>query len=211
MKTYFAPGCALRAYKPHLIARMAAYLAQAGLIDGVYETCCKEEQRFGEETLLIVCCPGCAHKFSAFPNVRVVSLWKTLLETDFPLPDYGGRAMAIHDACHARQRHSAEMQDSARALCARMGLRLLEPEKTRDETPCCGGSAKSIPERKRMANERAASLPARDVVLYCTGCVRSFSVTPVRPHHLLDLLFEEETEGLTLKEPDAGKQGNAGK
>ena len=42
-------------------------------------------------------------------------------------------------------------------------------------------------------------LPAKDVALYCTGCVRSFSVTEARPHHLFDLIFGQETEGLTLK------------
>lgn len=201
MKTYFAPGCALRAYKPHLVDRMAAWLRESGLADGVYTTCCKDDQRFDEETLLIVCCPGCAHKFEAFKHVRTVSLWKTLLETDFPLPDYAGRVMAIHDACHARHRNSSEMQESARALCARMGIRLLEPALTRDETPCCGGSAADIATRKRMACERAAQLPAKDVALYCTGCVRSFSVTEARPHHLFDLIFGEETEGLTLTPP----------
>ena len=28
MKTYFAPGCALRAYKPHLVDRMTAWLRE---------------------------------------------------------------------------------------------------------------------------------------------------------------------------------------
>ena len=199
MKTLFASGCALRAYKPELISRIMQFLREAGMIDGTYETCCKSGPAIEEETLLIDCCPGCSHMFGTFPDTQAVSLWKVLLDTDFPFPDYSGRKMTIHDACHARNRNSSEMQDSARALCRRMNIDLVEPELTRDETPCCGGSAKDCETRVEMANRRAGSLPLDEVVVYCTGCVRSFSVTPARPHHLLDLLFNEPTEGLTIR------------
>ncbi len=201
MKTLFASGCALRAYKPELVSRMAAFLEREGIIDGTYEICCKSTQSIDEDTLLIDCCPGCSHMFDSLPNVRVISLWKILSDTDFPFPDYHGRKMSIHDACHARGRNSSEMQQSARAICKRMNIDLLEPERTGDNTPCCGGSAKNVAERKKMAAERAAQLPHRDVVLYCTGCVRSFSVTEAHPHHLLDLIFQEDTEGLTIPTP----------
>ena len=198
MKTLFAPGCALKAYKPGSVAGVTEFLKEEGLIDGTYDLCCKSGQPVPEDTRLILCCPGCAHIFGGLPGVSVLSLWQALLSAPFPFPDYGGMEMTIHDSCHARERHSPEMQDSARALCGRMGIRLREPELTRDETPCCGGSAKDRALRKAMAERRAASLPLDDVVLYCTGCVRSFSVTGKRPHHLLDLLFREPTEGLTI-------------
>lgn len=73
MKTLFAPGCALNSYKPHLIEKVVRFLMEAGLIDGVYNTCCKKSSGVGitGEALsdepgveapgaLIVCCPGCA-------------------------------------------------------------------------------------------------------------------------------------------------------
>ena len=47
-----------------------------------------------------------------------------------------------------------------------------------------------------MAMRRAAEFSEKNVVVYCTGCTRSFSITDVAPRHLLDLLFEEPTEGL---------------
>ena len=100
--------------------------------------------------------------------------------------DYHGKEMTIHDACHARGRNSSEMQESVRKLCSKMNISLIEPSLTKDETPCCGGCAKSIETRKRMAFNRCESLPLDDVVLYCTGCVRSFSVTKAVPHHLLE-------------------------
>ena len=197
MKTLFAPGCALNRYKPELIARLSRFLMERGLADGVYETCCKADERLQEKTALITCCPGCSHKFGLiYPESDVVSLWKVLLDTDFPFPDYHGKRMTIHDACPARHRHSPEMQSSARQLCARMNIRLIEPEHTRGEAGCCGGSAGDYETRRRMACARARELPEKNVVVYCTGCVRSFSVTEASPRHLLDLLFEEPTEGL---------------
>ena len=104
--------------------------------------------------------------------------------------------MSIHDSCHARQRNSGEMQDSARLLCRKMNIELVEPEHTRDEARCCGGSAADYETRKAMAMRRAAEFSEKNAVVYCTGCTRSFSITDVAPRHLLDLLFEEATEGL---------------
>ena len=199
MKTLFAPGCALKAYKPYLISKMEEFLTEAGIIDGIFEPCCKSDFFIREETVLIDCCPGCRHMFSACSHIHPISLWKMLPDTSFPFPDYEGREMTIHDACHARERNSSEMQDAARVLCKRMHIRLTEPERTGNETPCCGGCSGDKKIRRQMACERAEELPMKDVVLYCTGCVRSFSVTEARPHHLLDLLFSEPTEGLTLK------------
>ncbi len=202
MITLFAPGCALNNYKPQLISRIARFLQDASLIDGVYLTCCKKEQTVADPARLIVCCPGCAHKFSElFPSAQIVSLWNVLSDTDFPFPDYRGQRMTIHDSCRTRNRNSSEMQDSARQLCRRMNIEITEPALTRDSAPCCGGSTGDYRTRLRTAMERAAQLPEKDVVVYCTGCTRSFSVTPVKPHHLLDLLFEEKTEGLYPPKP----------
>lgn len=200
MKTLFAPGCALRAYKPTLVSGIARFLSDRGLIDGIYTTCCKLEHTLTDETTLIICCPGCARMFERIgPHIKLVSLWSVLADTDFPFPDYHGRRMSIQDSCHARHRDSAEMQRTSRSLCERMGIEIVEPEYTRDRSRCCGGSAPDLATREAMARRRAAEFPEDDVVVYCTGCVRSLSITDVRPRHLLDLLFSETTEGLTPK------------
>ena len=178
---------------------MSEFLTESGLADGIFEPCCKSDFSVSEETVLIDCCPGCRHLFESCPHIHPVSLWKILPDTQFPFPDYHGRKMTIHDSCHARGRYSAEMQDAARILCEKMHIRLLEPESTGNETHCCGGCETDHTVRRQRAARRAAELPLKDVVLYCTGCVRSFSVTEACPHHLLDLLFGEPTEGLTLK------------
>ena len=200
MKTLFAPGCALRAYKPHLIEKMKDFLMASQIVEGEFVPCCKKPSVIEEDIVLIHCCPGCGHVFeTAFEHVTPVSLWRTLLDTAFPFPDYHGEIMSIHDACPARGRNSAEMQAAARALCRRMNIELAEPAHTLDAARCCGGCAADYAARKQMALKRAKDFPVDNVVVYCTGCVRSFSLTPVHPRHLLDLLFAESTEGLTVK------------
>ena len=197
LKTLFAPGCALSKYKPELISKINHFLLENAVIDDVYPQCCKSETEIKETVALITGCPGCSYKFaSRFPDAQVMSLWKVLSDTDFPFPDYQGMRMSIHDSCHARHRNSSEMQDSVRLLCRKMNIELMEPEYTRDSAKCCGGSARDYETRKEMASRRAAEFPEDNVVVYCTGCTRSFSMTGVHPRHLLDLLFEETTEGL---------------
>ncbi len=199
MRTLFAPGCALKEYKPKLVLRMTEFLVEAGIISGTYDQCCKLRQKIDEKTILIDCCPGCSHMFNSLAQVRTISLWNVLLDTDFPFPSYHGQKMTIHDACHARGRYSSEMQASSRALCRKMDIELIELDHSRDGTVCCGGCAKDHDTRRHMAIRRAEALPIKDVVLYCTGCTRSFSITTACPHHLLDLVFAQPTEGLTLQ------------
>ena len=198
-QTLFAPGCALMGYKPELIDRMTAFLMESGIISGTYLPCCKSAHPLHGPITLITCCPGCDHAFSTYhSNVLTVPLWKVLPDTDFPFPDYHHAKMSIHDSCHNRDRNSSAMQAASRSLCRKMNIDLIEPLQTLDIARCCGGCAKNLEERKAMAHRRAEDFPADDVVVYCTGCTRSLSITSVHPHHLLDLLYGETTEGLTL-------------
>lgn len=200
MKTVFAPGCALRKHRPDAIEKIAEFLRSEGITDELYLTCCKETESSSGEMRLIVCCPGCSYHFEAlYPRAEIVSLWKVLLDSAFPFPDYHGQRMSIHDSCRTRQRYSAEMQESSRALCGKMNIEVIEPLRTRENTVCCGGGAPDLETRKRTATARAAEFSEKDVVVYCTGCTRSFSITDKRPRHLLDLLFEVPTQGLTLE------------
>ena len=197
MKTLFVPGCALMKYKPGRIADISRFLREKSMMDDLWMPCCKSDRRLTERVSLITCCPGCSHQFQMlYPDFPVLSLWKVLADSDFPFPDYHGARMSIHDSCSARNRRSFEMQDSVRWLCGRMNIQLVEPEWTKAAARCCGGSATDPESRRKMALRRAGEFPEKNVVVYCTGCVRSFSITEVIPRHILDLLYKEPTEGL---------------
>ena len=200
MKTIFAPGCALYDYKPDSIKKIQQFLLDKWLIDQISLTCCKECEGSDESMRIIICCPGCSHKYETlYPNAVIISLWNALLSTDFPFPDYHGERMSIHDSCHSRGRYSPEMQDSARELCKKMNITVVEPAHTRNSATCCGGSIADRESRIRMAQARAKEFTEESIVVYCTGCARSFSTTNKAPRHLLDLLFNELTEGLTVE------------
>ena len=83
MKILFAPGCALRVYKPELVDDLTKFLSENNIIDGTYDICCKSDWTIEEDVQIIDCCPGCSHQFSSRSNVHVISLWKVLLNTDF--------------------------------------------------------------------------------------------------------------------------------
>ena len=177
MRTLFASGCALRKYKPSLVARMSSFLREKGIIDGDYEICCKSGRVVEPDSIIIACCPYCLKVFGAMPGVEAVSLWKVLLDSDFPLPDYAGKAMTIHDSCPARGRNSEELHDTSRELCRRMNITLVEPS----SSGCCGGSIKDREQRVRTALagprvQRINRRPHSNLTLIFGVCVKSCPV-----------------------------------
>jgi len=200
MRRLFAPGCALKKHRPESVLKIMQYLLEKGYADGIYLTCCKDGMHIDDDIQFINCCPGCNNHFNEISQrYSTVSLWSVLKDSYFPFPDYKGEKMSIHDSCHSRNRNSSEFQDSARQICQRMNIELVEPVYTRDESHCCGGCAKDFETRKKMAITRAEDFIMDDVVVYCTGCTRSFSLTDKKPRMLFDLIFNEPTIGLTVE------------
>ncbi|BDU78120.1 (Fe-S)-binding protein [Mesoterricola sediminis] len=200
----FAPGCALLLHKPHLAARIGAFL---GRPDPMPEhlTCCHHTPDLAPGTVVINVCPGCDRRYRQdYPGIRTVSLWEVLAESlDFPFPDYGGRAMAIQDACPTRTED--RVHAAVRTLLSRMNIRVVEPDQTRTRSVCCGDSAYGalpVDQVKAQMTRRAASMPCPEVVVYCVSCVKSMHLGGRRPRHLVDLLFGEPTPVGTC-DPDA--------
>ena len=161
MQALFVPGCALSRHRPASIDRMSRWMLREGIIDGLLTTCCKACRGSDERMTMIVCCPGCSHKFEAlYPNASVVSLWKVLLNTDFSFRiTVGKRCLSTIPAVPGKG--FCEMQASARELCRKMNIALVEPLHTRETAVCCGGSAPDLVTRKKMAQERAKAFRRR--------------------------------------------------
>ena len=204
----FAPGCALMIYKPELSKKVHAFLNKSVGDMELHLTCCRYDPEFKEETSIINICPGCDRRFkSDYKQTTTVSLWEILAQSDdFPFPDYKGKTMTILDACPTR--NVPHVQDAIRILLKKMNINLVEPEKTRDKSVCCGDSFYgSIPvtEVKKQMIKRANEMPADDVVVYCVSCTKSVIIGGKKPRYLVDLLFNEETVQKTL-EPDPWHQ-----
>jgi len=200
----FAPGCALMLYKPHLAEKLHAILNNNIEDMQMHMTCCKHEPGFTEETTVINVCPGCDKRYgNDYENTFTISLWEVLAKSEsFPLPDYDGITMTINDACPVREK--SQVHEAIRLLLNKMNIKLIEPERTKNKSICCGDSFYGLipaEEVKTMMKKRADDMPLEDVVVYCVSCIKSVHIGGKKPHHLIDLLFNEETVPQTY-DPD---------
>ena len=133
-----------------------------------------------------------------------MSLWEVLAESDdFSFPDYVSREMTILDACPTRDQE--RVHSAVRRLAERMNITVVEPEKTRERSTCCGDTFYGqLPAEKVLSQmkARAATVPLDDVIVYCVSCSKSMFNGARRPRYMVDLLFNEETLRGTC-DPDA--------
>jgi len=205
MPTVFAPGCALLLHKPDLAQRLLALLGRLHGTCPEHLTCCHHAPQLPAGTRIVNVCPGCDRRYrELYEGITTVSLWEILADSpDFPFPDYGGRSMAILDACPTRT--EPRVHASVRMLLERMNIRVLEPEHTRTKSVCCGDSLYGtlpVAAVKARMRARAEEMPCREVVVYCVSCVKAMHLGGRTPRHLVDLLFGEDTPIGTC-EPDA--------
>lgn len=205
MSMVFAPGCALLIHKPTLAERLRAFLEREAGAVPEHLTCCRHEPELPRGTRIINVCPGCDRRYrELYEGITTVSLWELLAESrTFPFPDHGGTPMALLDACPTRTEE--RVHAAIRALLARMNIRVVEPEKTRTRSTCCGDSfygTLPVEEVKERMRKRAAEMPCTDVAVYCVSCVKAMHIGGKRPRHLVDLLFGEATP-IGLCEPEA--------
>jgi hypothetical protein len=203
-KRVYAPGCALFLYKPDLVKRLFGLLREYFGDMDLLSACCRNNHPFQPGTVVISTCPGCDRRYRANHEASAhLSLWEVLAAHDvFPLPDYGGKAMTIIDACPVRDQ--AGVHEAVRALLRKMDITLVEPEHTRTESVCCGDSAwGSVPSQdvKALMRRRTSEMPLEDVVVYCVSCSKSVFIGGKTPRYLIDLIFDEATVPGTL-EPD---------
>lgn len=204
MPQVFAPGCALKLYKPELATRLLSYFNRNGNSVPEHTICCRHAPGLPAGTRVINVCAGCDRRFrELYEGISTVSLWEVLAGSgDFPFPDYGGAEMSILDACPTRT--EKRVHDAVRALLARMNIRVMEPAHTRERGTCCGDSfygALPVDAVKKQMAKRAGEMPREDVVVYCVSCVKAMHIGGKRPRYLVDLLFGEET-GIGTFEPD---------
>jgi len=204
IKMVFAPGCALILYKPELAKKLHFILNDClGEMDDL-DICCHHDPQFTEETRVINICPGCDKRYrNDYQNTSTISLWEILAENDIiTFPDYHGRPMSILDACPTRDQD--RIHNAVRKLLNKMNITIIEPEKTRTKSTCCGDSFYGvIPTEKvkiQMIN-RTSEMPVEDVVVYCVSCAKSVYIGGKKPHYLVDLIFNEEIFPKTY-EPD---------
>jgi Fe-S oxidoreductase len=205
MADFFAPGCALMLYKPHLARKVHNLLVERLGDVKFLDICCRNHPEFNAGDRVINTCPGCDKRYrhDYGGEITTISLWEIIANMDtFQFPDCGGSPMTIIDACPTRS--EAGVQDAIRALLQRMNIRLVEPEKTREKSTCCGdvgwGRVSTI-QVKDMMRKKAREMPLDNIVVYCVSCAKAMFIGGRKPRYLVDLLFREDTIPGTI-EPD---------
>ena len=197
MTTLFSPGCALMVYKPGLARKVETYLRDTGRIDGVHLTCCHHDPMQKKGTMIINTCAGCDRRFrQQHGDVDTITLWEAVAAMDsLPFPDYRGAVMSVHDACPTRDR--PRVHTAVRLLLERMNITVVEAEKNREKSRCCGSIYfdKGLPMEAvhGKCRERGADFPCENVAAYCVSCTKYLHAGGVKPRHMADLLFGEPT------------------
>jgi Fe-S oxidoreductase len=200
MTRFFAPGCGLMLYKPHLAGKLQQFLhAELGPVERM-ASCCRNIPPLPAGAEVINICPGCDRRYREnYADATTVSLWEVLAKSSrFPFPDHQGREMTILDACPTRDQ--ARVHDAVRTLLKKMNVALTEPKATRERGTCCGDSLwGSVPDTQVIAQmkKRAAVMPCEEVVVYCVSCIKAMANGGRRPRYLVDLLCGEETDPQT--------------
>jgi len=194
VKYTFAPGCALVLYKNQLVQELLGYLAgKFGDVD-LLLTCCRHTPGAAIGRCVINVCPGCDRRYRQdYARPSTVSLWEILAESDdFPFPNYNARQMTIIDACPTRDQ--PRVHDAVRKLAERMNIVVIEPEKTREQSTCCGDifyGRLPVDEVLSQMKAKAATMPVNDVIVYCVSCAKAMVNGGRNPRYLVDLLFNE--------------------
>ena len=204
MTYIFAPGCALTLENPDAAGRIHDLLNRHfGNLERL-DICCRNHPDLAPGTVVINVCAGCDRRFREnYEESGTVSLWEMIDRRDFwDFPDYGGVAMSVQDPCPVRT--ESRVHDAVRSLLKKMNISVVEADKIRNKSICCGDSAwGTLPAEKikqKMA-KRAGQMPEDNVVVTCVSCIKSMHIGGKTPRHLVDLLFGNQTE-IGLCEPD---------
>jgi Fe-S oxidoreductase len=191
-------------YKPELADKLHLVLNENLCSMDMLMTCCHHDPQLSEKTEIVNICPGCDKRFrNDYENSTTVSLWEILAENDFiSFPDYKGKCMSIIDACPTRDQE--RVHNAIRKVIKKMNITLVEPEKTRTKSTCCGDSFYGLIPTEKVKEQmvkRTSEMPVDEVIVYCISCIKSVYIGGKKPRYLIDLLFGEETIPKTY-EPD---------
>lgn len=219
-KYAFFPGCHLGAANPAYVLKPYGWLLSKQQDIGLFLRCCgvpadwagNEEmleqelsdmrsqwENMGKPTL-IMACPSCMrHVTQYLPEIQVLSLYAVFAEWGLvsQARNWNG-TYSIFDPCSAR--NDQEQQDAVRQLASQAGIKLEElPEG--DKHGCCGfGGNVSVASEdfaEYVVKERG-KLSENPYISYCINCRDVFCDSGKKAVHILDVLFDVNTDGHEL-------------
>ena len=209
MAQVFFPSCNFTKASPRAARLVREYMAGRMRVAG----CCRYDplsDADGDEAVYF--CQACRETLETRAPGKYAcrNLFSWLLgEAQFPWPDWSGLTVTVQD-CWRDRRHP-EIFDAVRGCLARMGVRVVEMEESREKTTFCGdlhceprrkenialaapylqAGLVTAPEEVRAAlmREQAEKYPCETVAAYCNRCKAGAQLGGARAVHLLELVM----------------------
>lgn len=196
-KCYFNPGCALSIYKPESEQKILNMLGKYFGSVQLHNICCHHNPQLPHGATIINNCAGCDRRFrSLYEGIQTISLWEVLDSIEnLPFPDHAGLTVSVHDSCSYRTK--PQVHAAVRSILQKMNIEIIESEYSGTKSICCGDNfypQLSIEKVTELQKKRASQMSCQDVVVYCVSCIKSMTIGGKAPHHMVDLVLNEETE-----------------
>ncbi len=215
----FWPGCAILSMGEDIVQKTYELL-KTQIPDLVFSTMCcgkpslhidggkpyvkrkaylnKEFEACGTKRIYTLC-PNCQHTLSEYSGLEIISAW-TVLDKAIPKDKYDmckGIRMALHDPCPVR--NHLENTTAARSILTKLGVEILEFKHHGEKTICCGKKDMLMtlePEKgQKLFEIRAKEAPSPHIVTYCASCVDTFRQNGFQGTHILELLWNIQSNG----------------
>ncbi|HWP97895.1 MAG TPA: (Fe-S)-binding protein [Syntrophomonadaceae bacterium] len=225
-ETAFFPGCTLLTYSPGLVREAFSQIRQQCDCKQIITLCCgkpldqlgmskrKEEwnQRLIEQLKqlgvkrLIVGCPGCYYQLREVLltlGIEIVTIYEVI---QFEQSSKSKTICTLHDSCPDRFEGLFAGQ-VRNALCG-AGFNIVEMERNREKSPCCGSGGQLSHFRPDLAEElieqrlkEVNKTGAGYLVAYCLSCVLNFSrdSSGFIVRHALNLLLNYDEDYIGIK------------
>lgn len=196
-KCFFNPGCALSIYKPKSGHKILDLLNTYFGPVKIHSICCQHEPQLPQGSTIINNCAGCDRRFRClYEGIQTISLWEVLDSIEnLPLPDHTGLTVSVQDSCSYRPK--PQVHAAVRSILRKMNIKIIDSQYSGIKSICCGDNfypRLSIEKVTELQKKRANQMPCRDVVVYCVSCIKSMAIGGKTPHHMVDLVLNEDTE-----------------
>lgn len=196
-KCYFNPGCALSIYKPESGQKILDILNKYFGTVHLHSFCCHHNPQLPYGATIINNCAGCDRRFrSLYEGIQTISLWEVLDSIEsLPLPSHTGLTVSVHDSCSYRPK--PQVHAAVRSILRKMNIEIIESTFSGTKSICCGDNfypKLPIERVTELQKKRAAQMPCKDVAVYCVSCIKSMAIGRKTPHHMVDLVLNEETD-----------------
>ncbi len=212
----FMPGCSLPSYAPEAVGKTVEHLKNVYPNLSVIQKCCGkptaaigQSEKFGERfgslsadikeceiEEMIVACQSCMKTLKGSKEFKTLSLWELLPQIGLP-EEVKGKAkdsdvvFSVHDSCSVRDYDG--IHDGIRWILTELGYKISEPDKTRENTRCCGFGGMIVPVNpdlaKKVMERRVGDFKTDKVVTYCAACRQSMILGGADAWHILDLIW----------------------